>query len=187
MHADRPIHPSDDSGQVLGKVPEQNREKSPEAGSCTGASYIIFLGAGTCSSSISPAGSSNALHRVGDATDGTPTLCQAKRVLLPMVMLMLMLMRMMFMIKVVSYFNDKILNTPHTPGCKKNFQATCCGLLLWFQLRALKNIAKLQVYKIVKSARRMVPSIYYAFESALLISQRCAHSELHGCANHMTI
>eukprot|EP00965_Chrysotila_dentata_P101728 3358777-Pleurochrysis_carterae.AAC.1 len=63
-------------GQVLGKVPEQNREKPSEAGSCTGASHIPFLGVGTCSSSISPTGSSNAVNHnlVGDAADGTPTM-----------------------------------------------------------------------------------------------------------------
>eukprot|EP00965_Chrysotila_dentata_P147194 4859816-Pleurochrysis_carterae.AAC.1 len=74
LHADSPIHLSDDSGQVLGKVPEQNREKPPEAGSCTGASHIPFLGAGTSSSSISPAGSSNAVYPVDDAADGTATM-----------------------------------------------------------------------------------------------------------------
>eukprot|EP00965_Chrysotila_dentata_P200066 6179776-Pleurochrysis_carterae.AAC.1 len=52
---------------TLGGVRDtSSREQSPEAGSCTGA--------GTCSCSISPAGSSNAVDPVGDAAEGMPTM-----------------------------------------------------------------------------------------------------------------
>eukprot|EP00965_Chrysotila_dentata_P066288 2194105-Pleurochrysis_carterae.AAC.2 len=115
-------------------VPEQNREKPLEAGSCTGASHIPFLGAGACSSSISPAGSSIAVYPVSDAADGTPTMpgipraaahgdadadadadadVDADAMLMLMLMLLLLLLLLLFLLAAMQ---------PHTSS-----SASACG------------------------------------------------------------
>eukprot|EP00965_Chrysotila_dentata_P167373 5527164-Pleurochrysis_carterae.AAC.1 len=74
LPSDEPTHHSDGLGRALGKPAKESSEKPPGAGSCTSASHTPSLGAGTCSSTILPAGSSSMMPPVGEAEKRTPTI-----------------------------------------------------------------------------------------------------------------
>eukprot|EP00965_Chrysotila_dentata_P255177 6212129-Pleurochrysis_carterae.AAC.2 len=74
MPSDKPTHHADSLCRALGKPAEESREKPLGAWSCTDASHKHSLGAGTCSSTNNPFGSSSMMPSVGEANDGTPIL-----------------------------------------------------------------------------------------------------------------